>query len=635
MKNILVLSFTFFQSLTLFAGDLVYPVSDIPDSLKTNAYAVIRKEETILEYNNISSAKTYNYKAITILNKNGDACAVFNEMYNKFIKLSDIKITIYDANGKKIKKVKSDDIIDHSAVSGFSLYEDTRGKYYEPIINSYPYTAVIEYTETHNGIMGLPTWYFHDDNNVSVQYSGLKLKVKEGINFRHKEYFCNNPTMIKSIDGYNEYLWTAHNLKAYENESYMPDIQTYFPRVVLAPNDFELDGRKGNMETWENLGKWLYDLNEQPNVISDKTKVEIIALTKDCKSDFDKIKILYKYMQDKTRYVSIQIGIGGLKAFDASITDKYNYGDCKALSNYLQALLKEVGINSYSYLINSGDNESMLNYDLPRDVFNHAKLIVPLQNDTINLECTSQHCPFGYAFKSTTDRPALMITPEGGKLIYIKAPKALENLQSRKVDVKIDNSGLAKLHIHTFYHGLQYEDLFKIVYLSQDEQKKWLYNNLDVTNIKINSFSFKPDNQPKPIGEENVDAELNDYLSISGKRFFLPLNMLNKYKHFPSTTKSRKFDFSLKYAYNDIDTVVYELPQGLKVENILPETNLTTKYGSYHSKVLVEENRITYIRSIVINKGQFPAKEFDVFADFMKQIAKADGAKLSLLRNLN
>ena len=52
----------------------------------------------------------------------------------------------------------------------------------------------------------------------------------------------------------------------------------------------------------------------------------------------EKAKIVYKYMQEKTRYISVQVGIGGFKPMLAKDVDRLGYGDCKALSNYTKAL---------------------------------------------------------------------------------------------------------------------------------------------------------------------------------------------------------------------------------------------------------------------------------------------------------
>ena len=88
-------------------------------------------------------------------------------------------------------------------------------------------------------------------------------------------------------------------------------------------------------------------------------------------------------MQNKTRYVSIQLGIGGYQPFEASVVDKTGYGDCKALSNYMLSMLETIGIKGHYALIMAGQNSPELEEDFPSSQFNHAIVAVPNGADTL------------------------------------------------------------------------------------------------------------------------------------------------------------------------------------------------------------------------------------------------------------
>src|ERR1035437_6918182 len=114
------------------AKELMYPVSEIPAALLQNAHTVMRVYKQEVEIKSEKSAVVSVTEVRTILNKNGEDNAYFQESSTPICKLSNIKGKVYNEFGKQIKSLGGDDVIDHSAISGFSLYEDNRVKYIDP-----------------------------------------------------------------------------------------------------------------------------------------------------------------------------------------------------------------------------------------------------------------------------------------------------------------------------------------------------------------------------------------------------------------------------------------------------------------------------------------------------------------------
>ena len=125
-------------------------------------------------------------RVITVLNENGlDAIEAY-ENYNKSSPVKNIVATVYDAFGKEIKKIKRGDFRDVSAVSGSTLFSESRYIYldYTPI--QYPFTVVFESeTETSNTAF-IPQWIPLNDYAVSIEKSILNISYPSNLGLNIK-----------------------------------------------------------------------------------------------------------------------------------------------------------------------------------------------------------------------------------------------------------------------------------------------------------------------------------------------------------------------------------------------------------------------------------------------------------------
>ena len=86
-----------------------FPASAIPENLKKNADAVVRKDFTTIQINKIDDIKYQLYTVTTVLNKDGDSDAQVYIPYEKGNSISEVKVNIYDEAGKKIKSFSKSD----------------------------------------------------------------------------------------------------------------------------------------------------------------------------------------------------------------------------------------------------------------------------------------------------------------------------------------------------------------------------------------------------------------------------------------------------------------------------------------------------------------------------------------------
>jgi len=615
--------------ITVSAKELMYPVSEIPAALLQNAHTVMRVYKQEVEIKSEKSAVVSVTEVRTILNKNGEDNAYFQESSTPICKLSNIKGKVYNEFGKQIKSLGGDDVVDHSAISGFSLYEDNRVKYIDPKTLTYPFTVEYTYDIDLKQTLFLPVWS-HGSENTSYENSVFVVKTPVGYSFRYKEY--NLPKgVVKSIqDNMDVYTWTISNLPARMSEPMTTKSLPTYPLVRLAPNKFEMCETNGSSETWKDLGTWATALIDKKDILLESTKAKMKEITASCKNDLEKVEVIYEFMQQKTRYVNISIGIGGWQPFDAETVDKTSYGDCKALSNYTKALLSSVGIKSYYTIVNAGSSEDDTEIDFPSNQFNHVMVCVPLQKDTIWLECTSQRMPCGFNGDFTDDRDVLIVDGENSKLVHTRIYPATENCINRntKVDLADIESGAA--NASTKYIGLCYDDMMPTYYADDADKLKKITQSIELPSFSLTKFSLFENRSKTPSLDEHLDLTFTNYIKKMGNVALLPLNFMNRLSSIPDKVRNRKTDMCIRRSYMENDTVTYRLPKGYQVTDLPQKSEFVGKFGKYISQSTQKGGEITYIRHFELTKGTFPAQDYTDFRDFLEQIATADGVVASL-----
>ena len=369
--------------------------------------------------------------------------------------------------------------------------EDNRIKRHNFYYKNYPYTVEYEVTIEYNNTFMLPDWNPQWREKFAVEVSFFTIECPSWFTFRYKMFNYKGEPGIVSNGDKKTFIWRAETIPAVIKEYAAPDFSSITTCVYFSPDKFEIEGYKGAMNSWKELGQFEYLLNQGRDKLPPQVKQRVHELTDGITDAKKKVEILYEYLQKNTRYVSIQLGLGGWQPFDATYVSTKAYGDCKALSNFMYSLLKEANIKSCYTDIYAGEGETFFIPDFPSLQFNHVILCVPLPGDTMWLECTSQTLPAGYLSGFTSDRYALAVDESGGHLIRTPVYGVNENLQVRKVKASLEDNGTLRISATNYYKGIQQDDIHRLINgLSKDKIKVYLHSLFDLGTYEINSFSY-------------------------------------------------------------------------------------------------------------------------------------------------
>jgi len=621
---LLSLSFHF-----LFSQD--YNVSNIPKEVRQNADAVVRLDKMDVVIRSKDQMEVNSKRVVTVFNEDGSEHVQAYAFYEKKDKVSTIEAIIYNAQGEEIKKIKKKDFVDQSAIGGGTLYSDSRVLVMRYTPNQYPYT--VEFTKEYStpNTAFAPNWMFLDDYKVGTERSEFSFTVECGIPFRHKEENFG-PYQIEIEETPQGIGYKAKNLKALEREPLSPAFRDFAPQVKIALNEFHLEGVDGKATSWQELGKWMNDeLLQGRDDLDDGTIQYVKNLVKGVSDPLEKIGIIYKYVQENTRYISVQLGIGGWMPISAKDVDRVKYGDCKGLTNYTMALLNAVGIESYYTVVYGGSQVRGLDGDFASMQGNHVFLNVPINGEDIWLECTSQTTPMNHLGMFTDNRNVLKVTPEGGQLVKTRANPDEDNYQKIAGEYTIEGDGSITGKATITSSGTQYDQKYWLKDKSRKEQEDfykeyWSYIN----NLSLENMSFE--NNKKSIEFiEKIDIKATNYLSAANEKLILPLNVFNRNLMVPSRVRNRKKDMVISRGYMDEDEYLIYLPDRFEPEDLLKPINIENKFGVYETALhIVEPGILKYKRKLLIKSGSYSKEDYNLYREFRKKVARSDNAKIIL-----
>lgn len=635
MKTILSSIFLLLTT-AIFSQELGYSSVLLPKELMENSNSVIRDQSVVIDIVSRKQMIIKKVKVITVLNKKGLTNIDAIEFYNNSTKVRTIEAIIYNAFGKELKKIKRRDFVDQSVADGFSIYNDERKLFLDYTPTEYPFTIVYTSEVETSNTAFIPKWFPIDDYYESVQKTSIQIKYPPDLGFKYKENNVSNQNILKE-ESANQITFSAKNLKAGKFEEYSPSFIKMNPSVLFGLDLFYLEGVEGNGKTWEEFGKWVYtSLLKDTEQIPESTIQKIKALVGDEKDPLNKAKIIYKFLQEHSRYVSIQLGIGGWKPMLAADVDRLGYGDCKALSNYARVLLQHVGVESYYTVLYAGNSKQNISEDFVSMQGNHAILSIPVGNRYVSLECTSQTSPFGFNGDFTDDRYVLIIKPEGGEIIKTNDYNAIKNSQSTTGNYIINAKGDLEGTVQIKSKGIQYDDIYPIEKLSildkdiyYKERFGWI-NNLKINKIELNN------NKEQIEFHQNVELTAEKYASLNNDMLLFPINVFNRSLSLPQRYKLRENAFEIERGFFDEDIVDLNLPEGFVIDAKPNDVLINSTFGSYKMEIVVENaQKVKFKRSYLLNEGLYQKENYDEFRKFTEQIYRADNAKMILKKTTN
>jgi len=257
--------------------------------------------------------------------------------------------------------------------------------------------------------------------------------------------------------------------------------------------------------------------------------------------------------------------------------------------------------------------------NFPSQQFNHIILCIPVQLDTVWLDCTCDG-PYNYLGTFTQNREVFLIEKDNSHFIRTPSLSKEDILETRNIRISSDLTNGIVADFHNTYRGENFERLFELTHsVSESNKSKIIRNNLIETGFDL--LDYKLITPPR----DSTYIVFN-YTSIAGKLYKSyddeQLIRLIPFLIPPFTEpKRRKHPVQLNFPVYKVDTIEYPIPNGYIVSGIMKDLNINSPFGAYNIQFQQKGNTVQVIKSFLLLAGNYLPEQYPDFFNFIKKVS--------------
>ena len=564
----------------------------------------------------------------TIQNEHGASQALFLWSCSKNDKLTGFKGQVVDAAGRVIRKIKESNL-SRTEYSPYLAIDDYK-VYFDYTPPSYPVTVTYEWTvESRDNLIEFPSFCPQTDYDISVKKATYCLKAPKSMRVRYAIQNIDAQVHVADVENDKQtFTLQVENLPALKKEAFSRPMNERLPLAWFAPTDFVYYGTKGSLDCWADYGKWEYGLIQGRDQLTEAERQELHQLTDGLKTDREKVEAIYHRLEKNTRYVAVLLGIGGQQPAPASHVSKSGFGDCKGLSNYMRAMLNEVGIVSH-YTTISTTNRQLLSRFASVGQMNHVILQVPLSGDTLWLECTNPQLPMGYVHARIAGHDAIEISEHGGRLVRLPAYADSANVMHSTISIQLSNQGAADVKFEQQTTNSQYESTIPLLKMDGKERQSALLQMVHIPQAEVRQLELTEAGASIRL---EADIKSQRYATQTGQRLMVPVCPIHRGYAVPNSNTERQEDIYLNMGYMDVDDISIHIPDGYEVEAKPKDMHVESVFGTFSFTLQEESQNVHVSIRLLMKSGTFPKALFPELASFIRTISASYNQKVVLKR---
>jgi len=381
--------------------------------------------------------------------------------------------------------------------------------------------------------------------------------------------------------------------------------------------------------TWDDMGRWYWGLVKDQFVPDDEVRRRAEGLTRGLKDEKAKVKAIYDYVVQNTRYVALEFGIHGYKPYRCAQIFARGFGDCKDKATLIVTMLGALGIKATPVVVrtaNKGDIETSPASLAP---FDHMIAYVPSLD--LYLDGTAEYT--GSQELPAMDRGSLALRVNEGQatLVHLPDPPPAESVSSHKVDASLLGDGSARLEFRADVGGVEASG-WRVRFHAQTTRKQ---------RVQQLMASILPGSEVTAVDAGNLEdveqkvtlhlrAQVPGFARAEGDVLSVPLGRREHMVRDYAPLSERKLDVRLYAQWTQLDDWTVRLPPGAKVKRSPPAASGSSPFGSYALEVEASGGTLHLRTTVTLAKTRIAASEYPAFRAWCEEVDRQLGQRASV-----
>ena len=569
------------------------------------------------------------------LNSKEKKVEVNNESKESLINLdsrSDIqKYCFYDGESEITKfQIKSRNnknvfthINDEAYTSNDLFHNDVRVKYANISFPLLGYKLKTRISKEYHDIKYLTSLYFNDDYPIRKKI--IKVEIPNWLDIELKEINFDGNDIKKNVITNSKtnskiYTYTLEDVPAVFKEKNAPGPSYLYPHILVLAKSYNDDDTKENIfDSTQDLYNWYKSLVNSLDNDNSAFQEKVQSLISNAKSDTEKIKNIYYWVQDNIRYIAFEDGIAGFKPDEASNVFNKRYGDCKGMANLTKQMLIEAGFDARLTWI--GTKRIAYDYSTPNlSVDNHMICSVIIDDKTMFLDGTEKFNALGEYSNRIQGKQVLIENGDNYILETVPESPYEFNKEIYTYNLELDNDIIKGSATKEFNGESRSSKLYSFDTLKNDKKDEFLeyYLNKGDSNISVSNIETSDLLNRDLSLKLSYDISIKNAISSFDKDTYINIDFDKELENF--LLNERETDYLFSYKKHVESTTTLKIPAQYNISYLPENINISNEHFEISVNFSKANNIITYKKVFKIKNGKIETTHFETWNDLISKL---------------